>query len=208
MIRGHVTGGPRLQHLGVRVRRALILPAFLALLWLWIAPAAAAQPGHVATPQTHLTQKTAFGDILRVPGDFSTIQSAVDAAKSSDLVLIAPGVYHEAVRVKTADLTIRGQDRNTTILDGGQKLTNGFTVQANGVVLENMTAHHYIGNGFFWTGVTGYRGSYLTAYDNGDYGIYALTPFRGSSITSMPPAAQTPASTSASVIPATRSSPM
>src|SRR5689334_23271823 len=95
MIRGHVTGGPRLHHLGTRVRRILILPAFLTLLWLWSVPAAAAYPGQVAIPQTHLTQKTAFGNILRVPGDFSTIQGAVDAAKSGDLVLIASGEYHE-----------------------------------------------------------------------------------------------------------------
>jgi hypothetical protein len=31
----------------------------------------------------------------------------------------------------------------------------------------------------YWDGVTGYRGSYLTAYDNGDYGIYALASRRG-----------------------------
>jgi hypothetical protein len=29
-------------------------------------------------------------------------------------------------------------------------------------------------NGFYWTGITGFRGSYLTAYNNGDYGIYAF----------------------------------
>jgi hypothetical protein len=179
MIRDHVTGETPPPRLGVRMRRALILPAFLALLWLWNASLADAQPAYARTPQANLTQKTTFGGILRIPGDFSTIQNAVDAAKSGDLVLIAPGVYHEAVRVKTADLTIRGEDRNSTILDGEQKLTNGFTVQANGVVIENLTAHHYVGNGFFWTGVTGYRGSYLTAYDNGDYGIYAFNAVQG-----------------------------
>ena len=179
MIRGHVTGAKPPFPRRSRMRRALILPGFLALLWLWNAPLAAAQPTQDATLSTNLTQNSTFGAILRVPGDFSTIQSAVDAAKSGDLVLIAPGVYHEAIRVKTADLTIRGEDRNTTILDGEQKLTNGFTVQANGVVIENLTAHHYIGNGFFWTGVTGYRGSYLTAYDNGDYGIYAFNAVQG-----------------------------
>lgn len=179
MIRGHVTGAKPPLRLGARMRRALIIPGFLALLWLWSAPAAGARQAHDAAPQSDLTQKTAFGDILRVPGDFSTIQSAVDAAKSGDLVLIAPGVYHEAVRVKTADLTIRGENRNTTILDGQSTLTNGFTVQADNVVIENLTAHHYVGNGFFWTGVTGYRGSYLTAYDNGDYGIYAFNAVQG-----------------------------
>jgi hypothetical protein len=42
-----------------------------------------------------------------------------------------------------------------------------------------MTARRYKTNGFFWDGVTGYRGSYLTAYNNGDYGIYAFASVSG-----------------------------
>ena len=37
-----------------------------------------------------------------------------------------------------------------------------------------MTARRYQLNGFYWSSVNGYRGSYLTAYGNGDYGIYAF----------------------------------
>ena len=37
-----------------------------------------------------------------------------------------------------------------------------------------MTARNYTRNGFFFNEVVGYRGSYLTAYRNGDYGIYAF----------------------------------
>jgi len=111
--------------------------------------------------------------ILRVPEDYPTIQAAANAAQSGDMVSIAPGIYPEAVTVRTANLTIRGRDRNGVILEGGFKLSNGFKVLANNVVLENMTARHYVGNGFYWTGVKGFRGSYLTAYANGDYGIYA-----------------------------------
>ncbi len=111
--------------------------------------------------------------ILRVPEDYPTIQAAVKAAKPYDMVSIAPGIYHEAVIVRTPNLTIRGRDRNGVILDGNFKLDDGFEVLANGVVLENMTARHFQGNGFYWTGVKGFRGSYLTAYADGDYGIYA-----------------------------------
>src|SRR6266581_7201319 len=110
--------------------------------------------------------------ILRVPEDYPTIQAAVNAAKPYALISIAPGIYHEVVTVRTAHLTIRGRDRNGVILDGNFKLTNGFEVVADNVVLENMTARHYVGNGFYWTGITGFRGSYLTAYANGDYGLY------------------------------------
>jgi hypothetical protein len=42
-----------------------------------------------------------------------------------------------------------------------------------------MTAMNYTHNGFFWTGVDGYRGSYLTSYRTGDYGVYAFDSVNG-----------------------------
>jgi hypothetical protein len=117
--------------------------------------------------------------VLRVPDDFDTIQAAVDAAAPGDLVLIGPGTYNEAVDVVTDDLTIRGLDRNTVVLDGEFEKENGIRVLANGVSVENLTAVNYTANGFFWTGVTGYRGSYLTAYRTGDYGVYAFDSVKG-----------------------------
>jgi plastocyanin len=115
-----------------------------------------------------------------VPQTYPTIQEAVDAAKPGDLVMVGPGVYHEAVEVITPYLTIRGTDRNAVILDGGFKEANGIhVIEADGVAVENMTARHYQLNGFYWTTVFGYRGSYLTAYDNGDYGVYAFDSVYG-----------------------------
>lgn len=123
---------------------------------------------------------TASGDPLEVPGEYDTIQAAVDAASPGDLILISPGTYHEAVNVTTDELTIRGLDRNEVVLDGQFTLDNGIRVLgASGVAVENMTAQNYTVNGFFWTGVTGYRGSYLTAIRNGDYGVYAFDSVSG-----------------------------
>lgn len=124
------------------------------------------------------------GDTLRVPEDYPTIQSAVDAAEPSDLVLVGPGVYREAVSVTTPGLTIRGTDRNEVILDGELTRENGIFVTADGVAIENMTARNYTTNGFFWAGqandeLVGYRGSYLTAIDNWVYGIYAFAAVDG-----------------------------
>ncbi len=114
------------------------------------------------------------GKTINVPEDAPTIQAGVDRAQPGDLVLVAPGVYKEAVTVTTDGIVIRGVNRNTTILDGEFTRDNGiFVVGADGVAVENLTARNYKVNGFFWNAVLGYRGSYLTAYRNGDYGIYA-----------------------------------
>ena len=136
---------------------------------------AAAGGGAVTT--TTPTGSTPSGKprTIKVPADSATIQGAVDQANPGDLVLVSPGVYKEAVTVTRPNIVIRGIDRNTTILDGSFQLDNGVkVVGADGVAVENLTARDYKGNGFFWTGVKGYRGSYLTVYRNGDYGIYAF----------------------------------
>jgi plastocyanin len=117
---------------------------------------------------------TGFAPVIRVPRDQPTIQRAVDHAEPGGMVLISPGVYDESVTVTVPYLTIRGMNRNTTILDGGFERANGIqVVEADGVTLENLTARDYVLNGFYWSHVHGFWGSYLTAYDNGDYGVYA-----------------------------------
>jgi hypothetical protein len=122
---------------------------------------------------------------LNVPDDYATIQEAVDAAEPGDLVLISPGTYHEAVIVQTEDIVIRGTDRNEVILDGehDENFENGIIVFSGGVAVENLTAHSYTSNGVFFTGgeydgegsfLQNYRASYITAYNNGQYGVYAF----------------------------------
>ena len=129
---------------------------------------------------TDSTVAGATDGVIRVPQDAKTIQAAVNSAKEGDLILVDEGVYHEAVDVETADITIRGVDRNKVILDGEFELENGIRVlDTDGVVVENMTARNYVSNGFYWTGSDRYRGSYLTAYRNGDYGVYAFDAYHG-----------------------------
>ena len=96
------------------------------------------------------------------------------------MVLVGPGTYHEAVTVTTPHLTIRGVDRNKVILEGDNKLDNAFYVEgANDVEIDNMTARDYTSNGFEWDKVTGFRGLFLTAYDNHSYGVYAFRSTTG-----------------------------
>jgi len=138
-------------------------------------------PVTTAAPATTTTE--AGLDAIRVPADYPTIQEAVDAAGEGDLILIAPGTYHEAVIVETPNLVIRGEDRNTVILDGehDDAFANGFIVFEDGVAIENLTAKNYVSNGVFFTGdyasdfvLHGYRASYVTTLNNGLYGVYAF----------------------------------
>ncbi len=131
--------------------------------------------------------------VLRVPSEHATIQRAVDRASEGDLVLIAPGSYAESVSVETPGITIRGEDRNTVVLDGGHELADGIVVTVDGVAVENLTVRNYLQNGVLFNGaggtrppdsagaygtedasLVGYRVSYVTTSNNGLYGIYAF----------------------------------
>jgi len=74
-------------------------------------------------------------------GKYKTIQSAVDAAKSGDWILVAPGDYHETadesgvktdpahgdmggVMISTSGIHLRGMNRSTVVVDGTK---NGAT---------------------------------------------------------------------------------
>ncbi|MBX3312724.1 MAG: right-handed parallel beta-helix repeat-containing protein [Actinobacteria bacterium] len=161
-------------------RRTRSLLAGVALLLGASALAACGSSDSSDGDSSGTTEASGEGTTLAVPGDYKTIQAAVDAASPGDLVLVDEGTYNEAVDVETEDITIRGVDRNKVILDGEFKLENGIRVlETDGVVVENLTARNYKANGFFWTGSDRYRASYVTAYRNGDYGIYAFDAYDG-----------------------------
>ena len=75
------------------------------------------------------------GSYNGIPGQFSSIQAAVDAAAPGDWILVGPGDYHEqadhranrgpqpaetpaGVVISTPDLHLRGMDRNAVVVDG------------------------------------------------------------------------------------------
>lgn len=161
-----------------RLRSTAILAAALLMLAAVLAGCGSSSKASSKAPNSG----GASGQTLTVGQgkQYPTLTAAVKAAKPGDLILVSPGIYKEGVDVTTNNLTIRGLDRNKVILDGEFKQTNGIRVLgANGVTIQNMTARNYKSNGFFWTGVDGYKGQYLTAYNNGDYGIYAFKAVNG-----------------------------
>ncbi|NCY15463.1 MAG: hypothetical protein EBX39_01620, partial [Actinobacteria bacterium] len=158
-----------------RTRGAFVAAVVAVALLFTACSSGSSSSGSSAEPGTR-----ASGHTIAVPADHPSIQAAVDAAAPGDLILVSPGVYNESVNITTAGLTLRGTDRNTVILDGEFKLENGVRVLgANNVTVQNMTARNYTNNAFFWTGVKGYHGSYLTSYRTGNYGIYAFDAVDG-----------------------------
>ncbi|MER6632544.1 right-handed parallel beta-helix repeat-containing protein [Streptomyces sp. NPDC000987] len=140
---------------------------------------------------------------IRVPADAPTISDAVSLAHPGDLVLVAPGVYHESVRIDAARITLRGESRDKVVIDGRLQQPNGVVVTAPGVAVENLTVRNNTQNGVLVTGsaaaaagLPGRSGGYdtgdepvtflksflvshVTATRNGLYGIYAFSAQNG-----------------------------
>ncbi|HSF30726.1 MAG TPA: hypothetical protein VLK82_09690, partial [Candidatus Tectomicrobia bacterium] len=58
---------------------------------------------------------------IHVPGDYATIQDAMNAAVDGDTVLVAPGTYHERVSFFGKAITLTSeQGPEVTIIDGDQ----------------------------------------------------------------------------------------
>ena len=59
-------------------------------------------------------RRAAACGLLQVPGEFRTIQAAIDAAPNGATILIAAGVYNEPFRVEGKRLRIIGSDEGRT----------------------------------------------------------------------------------------------
>ncbi|WP_262701927.1 MULTISPECIES: right-handed parallel beta-helix repeat-containing protein [Streptomyces] len=140
---------------------------------------------------------------INVPADAPTISAAVSLARPGDLVLVAPGTYHESVKISKARITLRGASRDKVVIDGRLRQPNGIVVAAPGVAVENLTVENNTQNGVLVTGsakaaagAPGQSGGYdtgdepvtllksflvshVTATRNGLYGIYAFSAQNG-----------------------------
>ena len=119
-----------------RVRRTFTGVGALALLGASISAGSLWQSTASATVHTHATGHVLLvGTFKGHQGQYSSIQSAVNAAKTGDWILVAPGDYHEsadltsppssyneggfgAVLIKTPGLHVVGMSRAGVIVDG------------------------------------------------------------------------------------------
>jgi nitrous oxidase accessory protein len=86
-------------------------------------------------------------------GNYSTIQSAINAASNGDTIFVYAGTYPEDLVIGTT-VTVLGEDKNTTIISGdGTAATVNIT--ANSIILKGFTIRNdgtqngvYISTGF------------------------------------------------------------
>lgn len=80
--------------------------------------------------------------VLRVPTNHATIQAAIDAARGSDVVLVAPGTYPETIDFKGKAITVRSSaGRALTTIDGQKRgpVVRFVSGEARGSMLEGFT---------------------------------------------------------------------
>mgnify|MGYP002622835397 FL=1 len=124
--------------------RTVVLGGLLAIVACW-------QPGLAAE--------------LHVPGQYSTIQAAIDAAEAGDVVQIAPGTYrgpgNRNIDLKGKNITVRGDGTAAEVVIDCESLGRGFVFRSNETrqcVLENVTVmrgHAINGGGVYcWGGAS------------------------------------------------------
>ncbi len=176
----------------------MIRPVFLALGLGLLLATLFSIPIHAAGPQV-----LRVGSFHGIAGQFQTIQAAVNAAQPGDWILIGPGDYHEqgasnaGVLVTTANLHLRGMDRNGVIVDGtlpgapacssnpalqdfgpNGSGRNGIEVlKTNGVSVENLTACNFL------TDNRGHNGTQIWFNGGDGSGTIGLGAFRGTYLT-------------------------
>lgn len=71
------------------------------------------------------------------PGNYSSIQAAIDDAKDGYTIIVYPGTYNENIIV-SKQLTIIGKDRDATVIDGGMK-SDVVLITADNVKIQGFT---------------------------------------------------------------------
>lgn len=92
------------------------------------------------------------------PGQtYTTIQPAIDAAQTGDIISVAEGTYSENLIVKTDGISIIGKNKEKTIIDGKKTGSTVKIEQAKNVKVSGFTVQNSGGSGQSDGGISLYR---------------------------------------------------
>jgi parallel beta-helix repeat protein len=147
------------------LRKGLAIGIILLFVGTCIIPAVA--------QNTEKTLPTSRGDWLYVggsgPGNYTTIQSALDAANPGDTVFVFNGIYYENAYIETS-IHLIGEDKNNTIIDGGGVQGSTVVFHANYIYLSGFTIRNcgdWANDGGVWiTDAWSHHSSFNTVTNN------------------------------------------
>lgn len=96
-------------------------------------------------------------------GNYTTIQSAINAANPGDTIFVYSGTYYENVVVNNKSINLVGENKDTTIIDGGGT-GNVVNVSSDGVTISGFTVQH--SGSWSFAGITLYYSNDNTFIDN------------------------------------------
>lgn len=100
--------------------------------------------GFIFLPNLALSQT-----IWNVPGDFPTIQQAIDAAANGDKILVGPGTYLENIKFKGKIITVQSVDGPGVTEINGNQVKSVVTIkdgESRNTILDGFTITNGIGN--------------------------------------------------------------
>ena len=144
-------------------KKSVILFTFILLFALFTIP-----------PQTRI--KTTIAETLYVGSgqNYSSIQEAIDNATTGDIIFVYNGVYYETINITIDGITIKGENKENTIIDGtGSSIENSTVLIDNhdDIIIKNFKIRNSNKHGIYAQQANNLTITYCEIYNNQEHGI-------------------------------------
>ena len=146
-----------------KTKKSVILLSFILLFTVFTIP-----------PQTRIRITNA--EILYVGSgqNYSAIQDAINNASSGDIIFIFNGVYYETINITKNDITLEGENKENTIIDGTSSSIENSTVlidKQSNITIKNFKIRNSNKHGIYAQQANNIEITNCEIYDNLEHGI-------------------------------------